>query len=216
MNSLISEIEEKFNSIFNNKPKRVVAKDRNHLVQLVKQEMEKNGNECNLNHIDVSKVENFMGIFENTKFNGDVSQWDVSHAKTMRSMFSDTPFNGDISNWDVSGLEDTSWMFCHSKFNGDISKWDVSSVKHMSYMFAKSDFNHNVDHWKPFCLEMKDFAFKDSKLAQEGGEPYWSKVDMEDLPKAMDAYRLASKIHKKIDLIRKDEPKNNNENSFKI
>ena len=95
---------------------KIIAKDNEHLKLLIKQEIEKNGPNCDLNHIDVSNVTN------------------------MASMFQGSRFNGDISKWDVSNVTDMWRMFYHSKFNGDISKWDVSNVTDMSGMFKYMDF----------------------------------------------------------------------------
>jgi surface protein len=47
----------------------------------------------------------------------------------MSGMFYDSQFNGDISNWDVSNVTNMSVMFEYSQFNGDISNWDVSNVR---------------------------------------------------------------------------------------
>jgi surface protein len=36
-------------------------------------------------------------MFENSKFNGDISNWDVSNVINMFCMFDSSEFNGDIS-----------------------------------------------------------------------------------------------------------------------
>lgn len=84
--------------------KKVIARDRNHLRQLVYESIQKNGPNCDLNFIDVSNVEDMEGVFAgaNSIFNGDISQWDVSNVESMRDMFHGSQFNGDISDWDVS------------------------------------------------------------------------------------------------------------------
>ena len=54
----------------------------------------------------------------------------------MSGLFFDTSFNGDISEWDVSSVTDMSVMFAYTNnFNQDISDWDVSSVTNMHEMF---------------------------------------------------------------------------------
>ena len=62
---------------------RIIAKDKEHLKKLIKEEMIKNGNECNLNHINVSKVKDMNAMFSQSTFNGDISEWDVSNVKKM-------------------------------------------------------------------------------------------------------------------------------------
>lgn len=43
----------------------------------------------------------------------------------MRGMFQNSNFNGNISEWDVSNVIYMTDMFMYSKFNGDISKWNI-------------------------------------------------------------------------------------------
>jgi len=45
------------------------------LLGLVGAEIKKNGNRCDLNHIDVSRVTNFSFLFAHSGFNGDISNW---------------------------------------------------------------------------------------------------------------------------------------------
>ena len=108
------------------------------LINIIKQRIEAEGNECNLNDIDVSKLKDMSNLFaEIPNFNGDISEWDVSNVTDMRDMFYGcSNFNQDISNWDVSKVTNMSFMFywCES-FNKDISSWDVSNVKDKRYMF---------------------------------------------------------------------------------
>ena len=53
---------------------RIVATDKT-IKQIVKREIEKYGNNADLNHIDVSNVTNMYGMFSNSEFNGDISNW---------------------------------------------------------------------------------------------------------------------------------------------
>ena len=99
------------------------------LKNIIKQRIEEEGNECNLNDIDVSKITDISGLFYKSEFTGNISKWDVSNVKYMRGMFESSLFNGNISEWDVGNVKDMRDMFRYSKFNQDISKWDVSNVK---------------------------------------------------------------------------------------
>jgi hypothetical protein len=56
----------------------------------------------------------------------------------MQGMFAESIFNGDISNWNVSNVTDMDYMFERSQFNGDISKWNVSKVKNKKVIFSDS------------------------------------------------------------------------------
>ena len=44
------------------------------------------------------------GLFAQSEFNGDISQWDVSNVKDMVSTFADSRFHGNISPWVLSSL----------------------------------------------------------------------------------------------------------------
>ena len=105
------------------KSEKIVARDKDHLIELIDARIRERGPNCDLNDID------------------------VSHIREMRELFSYSPrkdFNGDISQWDVSDVMDMSRMFYHSRFNGDISKWNVSNVRYMPGMFANSSFNGDI------------------------------------------------------------------------
>jgi surface protein len=120
---------------------------KDELLDIIKQRIKSEGNECDLNDIDVSKITDMSFMFCNSIFNGDISNWNVSSADTMECMFAYSNFNGDISKWDVSNVADMHSMFKSSKFNGDISKWDVSNVKYMEFMFCNSGFNQDISNW---------------------------------------------------------------------
>ena len=101
----------KFNNC--NERETIIATNKT-LKDIVEQEIEKYGNECDLNHIDVSNVTLMWGTFFGSRFNGDISKWDVSNVTNMIWMFSYSAFNGDISNWDVSRVTDMFGMFSYS------------------------------------------------------------------------------------------------------
>ena len=63
------------------------------LYGMITDEIYKNGYECSLNHIDVSKITNMSQLFLDSKFNGDISEWDVSNVENMGFMFYNSKFN---------------------------------------------------------------------------------------------------------------------------
>lgn len=170
---------------------KIIIADKEHLERFIKLEIEKNGNECDLNHLDVSNVTNMSYLFQDTKFNGDISQWDVSNVRDMHSMFGESKFNGDISKWDVSNLEDMSYMFSSSLFNKDILKWDVSKVSNMYASFNRASFNGDLTNWKPYELDTFGEIFSNCKISI----PYWAKFeDKEQRKKAIDSYILNEEL----------------------
>ena len=148
MKSFKQHIYEKLKvSVKNTTKHTLFPKTKDELKQIIKDEISKNGNECSLNHIDVSNITDMSELFFTSKFNGDISEWDVSSVKYMGSMFSGSKFNGDISNWDVSSVKNMEYMFYATNFNGNLSKWDVSNVKNMSLMFNYSPLKNNPPKW---------------------------------------------------------------------
>ena len=116
MKTLKNYITEK---ILINKNSKIVynyhPKTRDELKDIIKQKIESEGNECNLNDIDTSNITDMSNLFAYSEFNGDISKWDVSHVKNMNYMFMRSNFNSDISNWDVSNVTNSVNIFyaCH-------------------------------------------------------------------------------------------------------
>lgn len=146
------------------------------LRKIVRYELDIQGPNADLNHIDTSEITELTGLFDqcvenikidkwNTskvtnmsglfngcgKFNCDLSGWDTSNVTRMVSMFfSCWEFNSDISGWDVSKVTRMDSMFFEcKKFNSDISGWDVSSVKTaLCMLYGCDSFTYSIKNWK--------------------------------------------------------------------
>ena len=86
-------------------------KTKDELEDIIKQRIESEGNECDLNDIDTSNITDMSNLFAYSEFNGDISKWNVSNVTNMISMFYGSKFNGDISNWNVSTVTNMVNMF---------------------------------------------------------------------------------------------------------
>ena len=65
----------------------IVANNKKHLKELIKNEIKSHGNDCDLNHIDISNITDLSFLFTNSKFNGNISKWDTSNVTDMNCLF---------------------------------------------------------------------------------------------------------------------------------
>ena len=119
--------------------KTIIATDET-IEDIVNAEIERLGNNADLNHIDVCQVTEMRGLFYGSDFNGDISRWDVSHVGTMEFMFEESAFDGDLSRWNVANVEYMDAMFAGSALekNGHIPAW---------YDKTKIDPDNEFRHW---------------------------------------------------------------------
>lgn len=150
-------------------PQPIIATSRDHLRKIVLKAIKTEGPACDLNHIDVSSVEDMNKIFFKTAFSGDVSRWNTSKAKSMASMFMHSQFDADVSKWNVSNVEDMQEMFMDCPFNGDLASWDVARVTTTRAMFRNCPFTGDLTAWKLDRLAYCHHMFQDSPF--QGGMP---------------------------------------------
>ena len=86
-------------------------KSKNELKEIIKERINKEGPNCDLNDIDVSSITDMSYLFHRSDFNGDISNWNVSNVKNTKWMFSYSKFNQDISNWKINVNCNTKRMF---------------------------------------------------------------------------------------------------------
>ena len=116
---------------------RILILDLDHLKQVVHEHIEQFGPQCDLNHLDVSRVTSLESLFVRSNFNGNVSQWDTSNVTNMNTVFATSPFNGDISKWNTSKVTNFHYIFNHSAFRGDVSAWELHPQEDISMPFSE-------------------------------------------------------------------------------
>jgi len=115
-----------------------------------------------INTWDVSLITDMSGLFKDTSFNDDISNWNVSNVATMFEMFRyNSSFNQDISSWDVSSVTSMQKMFrAAGSFTSDLSGWDVSSVTDMTAMFQSAgSFTSDLSGWNVANVTGMEYMF---------------------------------------------------------
>lgn len=101
-------------------------KTKNELMNCIREELERQGPDANLNIIDVSEICDMsclFHLFHNIR-NIDISDWDVSRVENMFCMlYVCRSFNSDLSKWNVGNVTDMSYMFKGCKSLKKIPSW---------------------------------------------------------------------------------------------
>lgn len=161
------------------KPSTIKATDENMFI-IVMSELDKFGNDADLNHIVTSEVTNMAMLFDgnivgkladkSNVLNPDISKWNVSNVTNMDYMFQwCKKFNCDISDWDVSNVTSMNRMFKGClEFNQPIGSWNVSKVRSMNSIFFKCEkFYQDLSSWTPDCRETDYRMFDDCPIKKE-------------------------------------------------
>ena len=122
------------------------------LIEYLKSEIEKQGENVVIRNLDVSLVEDLSELFKDIADGVktlDLSGWKTSNIKDISWMFSGCGSleSLDLSGWKTSNVEDMHGMFshCENLKSLDLSGWDTSSVKNMNYMFVKCKSLESLD-----------------------------------------------------------------------
>ena len=86
MKSLVQYLEEKL-IIKKGNNYKYSPETKEELKDIIKRRIKEEGNEVDLNDIDVSKITDMSSLFEGINFNGNISSWDVSNVTDMSYMF---------------------------------------------------------------------------------------------------------------------------------
>ena len=90
----------KFKDFLNESVKTAVQpKTKDELKKIIEDTIKEQGNNCDLNFIDTSKITDMSMLFHRSKFNGDISKWDVSNVENMDGMFKHSPLEGNEPDW---------------------------------------------------------------------------------------------------------------------
>ena len=103
--SLSTFITERLHITSKTKPlERPIPTSKDELRSLIEQELERQGKDADLNHIDVSGIDNMSLLFNKLNIrNIKIDEWNTGNVTNMSYMFMDCRnFNCDLSRWDVS------------------------------------------------------------------------------------------------------------------
>ena len=130
------------------------------IYEVVHDEIKKNGCNCSLNHIDVSCVSSFNGLFSGCVFPDgkfpDISSWDTRSLKHMKNTFYHSSISCDLSMWDTSNVVDMSYAFAFAKVkNLRIYDWNTKKLCYAEGMFKGSNFTEDISRWDLSSIKNK-------------------------------------------------------------
>lgn len=134
----------------------IAISNSKHLHETIQEHIQRLGPWCSLNHLDVSRITNMDGLFANSPFNGDISDWDTSKVTSAIGMFLESAFDGDISKWNMDELKFATDMFKYATFGGDISAWRFAKPGpgSLTGAFYSKHFQSDMPRLKTFgCLK---------------------------------------------------------------
>lgn len=140
---------------------KIIAKNKNELMEIMGIAMFLNGYEHDLDFIDVSNVEDFSHLFSDVYrfklnsrteeirinfrlFNGSIKTWDVRKGKNFTSMFFMSNFNKHELNFNFEKAECAKRMFYGSKFNKAFQALNINRLKNIEYMFMSSNIEQPI------------------------------------------------------------------------
>ncbi|MFK7866523.1 MAG: BspA family leucine-rich repeat surface protein, partial [Alphaproteobacteria bacterium] len=119
------------------------AINKQHLIELIDLAIKQNGYDCDLNHIDVSDIQDMSNLFKNSKFNGNISKWNTENVTDTSGMFLMSCYDKPL-NLNTSKVTNMNSMFGKSKFNSSLNL-NTSKVTNFGWMFYDSDFDQPLD-----------------------------------------------------------------------
>ena len=127
----------------------IKVSSREQLIDIIQERIDKYGNNCDLNDLDISLVTRLNYLFYLfPEFNGNISNWNTSNITDFSFMFYKCKFNQDISNWKFNKAIFMNNMFEDSEFNQDISNWKFSKkLATTQEMFLNSEFDQDISNW---------------------------------------------------------------------
>ena len=171
---------------------------------ILEEELERQGQDADLNFIDTSLITNMYDLFVDlfdTNYNTlsirniKIDKWDVSNVEDMCSMFWGlSDFTADLSGWDTSNVTNMTCMFQYAEnFDSDLSSWDVSNVTAMDSMFRGcTKFNCDLSGWDVSNVKdigtmfvyysnfESDLSSWDTSSLIYADKVFWKAIKMED------------------------------------